>query len=182
MKRFSLLIAIVLCCTLAVQAQRGEPQGQRWWVGAHTALGFGANTRLINYTLGLAPMYGYRIIPQVSIGPRASILYNHYRFRDDFGNVFEKVNVVDTGIGAFIRGQVYRQYFAQAELMYENVQIPIGNGEKITYNGMNAYLGIGMNGGGSNPTFEIMLAYDLNLNRILRNNLINARFGFTLFY
>lgn len=182
MKRFSFLIAIVCCLALSLHAQRGEPQGQRWWVGAHTALGFGASTRLINYTLGLAPMYGYRIIPQISVGPRASILYNHYRFRDDFGNVFLKINAVDTGIGAFIRGQVYRQYFAQVELMYENIQIPLTNGEKQNFSGMNAYIGAGMNSGGNNPTFEIMLAYDLNLQAILKNNLLNARFGFTLFY
>jgi hypothetical protein len=182
MKRFSLLIAIVCCLTLSLQAQRGEPQGQRWWTGAHTAIGFGASTNLINYTFGLAPMYGYRIIPQISVGPRASILYNHYRFRDDFGNPFLKFNLVDLGLGAFVRGQVYRQYFAQVELMYESVQVPFNNGDKITYNGMNAYIGIGMNSGGNNPSFELMLAYDLNLQAIYRNNLINGRFGFTLFY
>lgn len=182
MQRILLLITICFCCSFVAQAQRGEPQGQRWWVGAHTAIGFGASTTLINYTLGLAPMYGYRIIPQISIGPRVSVLYNHYRLRDFGGNVYQKINVLDTGVGAFIRGQVYRQYFAQAELMYEKVEFPTVNGEKEKVRGMNAYLGIGMNSGGSNPTFEIMLAYDLNLQAIFRNNLINGRFGFTLFY
>ena len=47
---------------------------------------------------------------------------------------------------------------------------------------MNAYIGAGLNGGGRNPTFEVMIAYDLNLQGIFRNNLLNGRFGFTLFY
>jgi hypothetical protein len=127
-------------------------------------------------------MYGYRIIPQISIGPRLSVLYNHYRFRDDFGNVAETINTVDLGIGAFLRGEVYRQYFIQAELMYEKAEFPVLFAENQIFNGMNAYIGAGMNSGGNNPTFEVMIAYDLNLQAIRRNNLINGRFGFTLYY
>lgn len=182
MQRFLILICLCLSFSLAAQSQRGAPEDQRWWLGAHTALGFGASFNQINYRIGLAPMYGYRIIPQISVGPRVSILYNHYRFRDDFGNVAETINTVDLGIGAFLRGQVYRQYFVQAELMYEKAEFPVLFGENQIFNGMNAYIGAGMNSGGNNPTFEVMLAYDLNLQAIRRNNLINGRFGFTLYY
>ena len=55
-------------------------------------------------------------------------------------------------------------------------------GDESKINGMNAYIGVGMNSRGNTPSFEIMLAYDLNLQAIYKNNLINGRFGFTLFY
>ena len=182
MRNFLLILVLGLSCYTQLQAQAGEPQGRRWWVGAHTAIGFGASTTLINYRLGLAPMFGYQLIPGISVGPRASILYNHFRFRDIGGNVIETYNVVDTGIGAFVRGQVYRQYFIQGELMYESIENINQFGDESKINGMNAYIGIGMNSRGNTPSFEIMLAYDLNLQAIYKNNLINGRFGFTLFY
>ena len=184
MQRLILFLGLCFCLAGSLTAQRraADADERRTWFGAHTALGFGASFYQINYRLGLAPMYGYRVIPQISVGPRAGILYNHYRFRDDFGNVVETINTVDLSFGAFLRGQIYRQYFAQAEMMYEKVEFPVINADNQIIKGMNAYLGIGMNSGGSNPSFEVMLAYDLNLQAIRRNNLINGRFGFTIFY
>lgn len=182
MRNCILILLLTLSCYTFAQAQTDETQGQRWWTGAHTTVGLGASTTLVNYTLGLAPMFGYQVVPGISVGPRASILYNHFRFRDIGGNLIQKYNVVDLGIGAFIRGQVYRQYFAQAELMYESIENINQFGQESKINGMNAYIGIGMNSRGRTPSFEIMLAYDLNLQAIFKNNLINGRFGFTLFY
>ena len=182
MRNLLLILVFTLSCYTFLQAQSSEPQGRRWWTGAHTAIGFGASTQFINYTLGLAPMFGYQVIPGISVGPRASILYNHIRLRDIGGNVIQTYNVVDTGIGAFVRGQVYQQYFLQAELMYESIDNIDLSGSAGRLNGMNAYIGAGMNSRGRTPSFEIMLAYDLNLQAIFKNNLLNFRFGFTLFY
>ena len=179
--RYSFLILI--CCCLGftqMHAQNDRSDDDRnWWVGAHTNIGFGASTQQITYIAGIAPMYGYRVLPIISVGPRASVLYRHVRLRDIGGNLVSTVNLVDTGIGGFVRAEVFRQYFAQAELVYESID----NGPNIDrVNGMNAYIGIGMNSGGSNPSFELMLLYDLNLQAILKQSLLNYRFGFTLYY
>ena len=176
-----ILIFIISCYTIGSAQSRGSEE-RIWWTGAHTTIGFGASTDFINYTLGLAPMLGFEFIPGISVGPRASILYNHVRLRDIGGNLLATFNVVDTGLGAFLRGQVYREYFLQVELMYESIDNIDISGTQDRVNGMNAYIGAGLNSGGRNPSFEVMIAYDLNLQAIFKNNLLNGRFGFTLFY
>lgn len=180
--RYSLLIlAVGLLGFTQLNAQRGtDNQDRNWWVGAHTNLGFGANTQQISYTLGIAPMFGYRVLPYLSVGPRASVLYRHVRLRDIGGNLIQTFNLVDNGLGGFVRAEVFRQYFAQAELVYESLDTVDPTFGRI--NGFNSYIGLGMNSGGRNPSFEIMLLYDLNLQAVFKQNLLNYRFGFTLYY
>ncbi len=184
MKHTVLMLAILFLGVQTMAAQQSESSSfkDKTWYGSHVALGFTASSARSDISLGLAPMMGYRIFKPISVGPRASLLYQHTRFRNFNGDVVEKFNSVDKGIGAFIRAEVYRQYFIQAELMYESIDIPVFGGENQKINGMNSYIGVGMNAGGQNPSVDLMLTYDLNLQAINKLNLINVRFGFTLYY
>lgn len=193
MRNLLLILILTLSCYTNMSAQdqsRVRSADQIWWTGAHTALGFGIGTdpftgvSTTSYTIGLSPMLGFEVIPGISVGPRASILYNHIRQRITPGDPFRKFNFVDLGLGAFFRGQVYRQYFLQAELMYESLDdINPFTGDQSRLTGLNAYIGAGLNSGGRSVSTEIMIAYDLNLLRAFRNNNpIGGRFGFTLFY
>lgn len=185
MKNTILILSLLVFSLQAVAAQKSSDRTfkDKTWYGAHIALGFGASSSQSAFTLGIAPMAGYRILDPISIGPRASILYRHLRFLDFSGNLIQKINIVDKGIGAFIRAEVYRQYFAQIELMYESTVNQIANnGDQIRVKGANAYIGIGTNIGGRNPSIELMVTYDLNLQAIRKSDLINFRFGFTINY
>ncbi len=189
MRKLLFILTFAISCFTHLSAQ-SDDQGERiWWTGAHTAIGFGVGTDFngvttTSYTVGLAPMLGFELLPGLSAGPRASILYNHIRQRITPGNPFRTFNFVDYGLGVFARGEIYREYFIQAELMYESLDdINPFTGAQSRLNGMNAYIGVGLNRGGRNPSTEIMIAYDLNLLRAFRNNNpIGGRFGFTLFY
>lgn len=185
MKKIILVLSLLVLGLQTMSAQKSEKSSfkDKTWYGAHMALGFGASSTQSAFTLGIAPMMGYRIMGPISIGPRANILYRHLRFLDFSGNLIQKINIVDKGVGVFLRAEVYRQYFAQVELMYESTVNQIANnGDQIKVNGANAYIGIGTNIGGRNPSIELMLTYDLNLQATLKSDLINFRFGFTINY
>ncbi|MEL6658061.1 MAG: hypothetical protein AAFY48_18085 [Bacteroidota bacterium] len=189
MRNLVLILIFTISCYTNIFAQSNDRGEQLWWTGAHTAIGFGVNTDIFgitttSYTIGLAPMLGFELLPGLSAGPRASILYNHLRQSVSRGDLLRKFNFVDYGLGIFARGEVYRGYFIQAELMYESLDdVNPFTAEQNRINGMNAYIGVGFNQGGRTPSTEIMIAYDLNLLRAFRNNNpIGGRFGFTIFY
>lgn len=184
MKNTILLLAILFMGVQTMTAQKSEGNSfkENTWYGAHVGLGFNASSARSDFSVKLAPMMGYRIFDPISVGPRANISYQHTRFRDFGGEPYLKLNFVDLGLGAFVRAQVYRQYFVQAELMYERVEVLTQSLEEEKVNGMNAYIGVGMNSGGSNPSADLMLMYDLNLQSLRKLNLIDLRFGFTIYY
>ncbi len=185
MKKTILILCLFILSVQTMVAQKSNNSSllDKTWYGAHLALGFGASSTQSAITLGIAPMVGYRIFDPISVGPRVNILYRHLTFKDFSGNLIQKINIVDRGIGVFLRAEVYRQYFVQAELMYESTVNRITNaGDQIRVKGTNAYIGVGTNVGGRNPSVELMVTYDLNLPSIYKNNLINFRFGFTMNY
>ena len=182
-----LLSLTAFSTTLNAQSAKRETQGTRWWYGAHVNLGFSASQFQSFLSVGVSPMMGYKVTPALSVGPRAKIIYNNYRVRDGFGNAIGK-GILDLGLGAFTRVNVYQGFFAQGEFGYESNGYPRTNGVDIfvdRLNGLNAYVGAGFNSGagnGSRIAYEVMLAYDLNLLRANTLALLNYRFGFTIFY
>lgn len=184
MKPFRLLLfCLAIALTTHVSAQR-EIQGQRWWYGSHINLGFSGSTFQSVFSIGLEPMVGYKLMPFLSVGPRAKMIYTNVRIKDFAGNV-EGTGVFDYGLGAFIRPSIYRGFFAQGEIGYENNgQVFLSNQLEVRrIDGINAYIGAGYNSSsGGNLAYEVMLAYDLNLLRINTLDLLNYRIGFTLYY
>lgn len=177
-----LFLFLVLALSASLHAQ--DAQGRRWWYGSHVNLGFSANTFQSVFSIGLEPMAGYKVLPFLSVGPRAKMIYTNLRVRDFAGNT-EGVGVMDYGLGGFVRGSVFRGFFAQGELGYENVgQVFLSNRLEVQrVAGINAYVGAGYNSSsGGNMAYEVMLAYDLNLLRVNTLDLLNYRIGFTLYY
>ena len=135
--------------------------------------------------LGISPMAGYKVTPALSVGPRAKLNYTNFRFRPVFGGQTVSEGVIDYGLGAFVRANVYRGFFAQGEVGYENNGQLRFDGDFIEdrISGINAFLGAGYNSStGGNLAYEVMLAYDLNLIRTNTLDLLNYRVGFTIFY
>jgi hypothetical protein len=188
MQKLILVFLLLMGSLTVINAQRGdrETQGDRWWYGAHVNLGFSASTFESVLGLGVSPMAGYKVTPVLSVGPRAKLNYTYFRFRQFGGPETTGEGLVDYGLGAFVRANIYRGFFAQGEIGYEN------NGQ-LTYNGsdffetrisgINAFIGAGYNSSsGGNVAYEVMLAYDLNLININTLDLLNYRVGFTVFY
>lgn len=186
MKRIILFVFVIGCSLLMIQDVKAQDQvtfKDHLWYGSHASLGFAASSNESQLLLGLAPMVGYKIIEPLSVGVRGNLAYNRISF--DYGSK-QVFNTVDLGIGSFVRGQVYGQYFVQMDLMYESLEVLINNSES-KINGMNAYIGVGMNARDGNPSFEAMLTYDFFLHdnrhdNIYKSNLIGARFGITYRY
>jgi len=184
-----LFVFLLLVGTIGItnaQSNQRETQGDRWWYGAHINLGFSANTFESVLGLGISPMAGYKVTPALSVGPRAKLNYTNFRFRPVFGGETIGEGVVDYGLGAFVRANVYRGFFAQGEVGYENNGQLRFDGDFIEdrISGINAFIGAGYNSGAGsrNLSYEIMLAYDLNLIGINTLDLLNYRVGFTIFY
>lgn len=186
----SLRILLFALCTLAItqssfaQSRNTEVQGKRWWYGGYFGLGFSGNQNLSVFSTGLSPMAGYKLTPFLSIGPRAIFDYTNYRVRDFAGDVISE-GAIDYGLGAFLRGDIYAGVFAQAEMGYENIGLAslTGSGLNVAReSGLNGYLGLGYNGRTGQTSFEVMLAYDLQM--IDKGTLqpIDYRAGITIFY
>jgi len=185
MKNIVLIFAILFMSVQTMVAQKSENSSfkENAWYGAHVGIGFGASSDRSDFSVKFAPLMGYRVLDFLSVGPRANISYQHTRFRDfNTGDPYLKLNFVDLGVGAFVRAEVFRQYFVQGELMYEQVEVLNTSLEEVKINGGNAYIGVGMNTGDQDFNADLMLMYDLNLQALRKANLIDLRFGFTLYY
>lgn len=185
MKRIILFVFVIGCSLLMMQDVKAQDQvtfKDRLWYGSHASLGFRASSVYSNFLIGVAPMVGYKIIEPLSVGLRGGLTYNRISIEDGFTREKRRFNVVDLGLGIFARGQVYRQYFVQMDLMYESIEEVYTDGTETKINGMNSYIGVGMNARDGNPSVDIMMTYDLNLQSVYKPNLIGARFGITYRY
>lgn len=198
MRRTFLLGLMILGLVAIVQsdlyAQRGKKKSSkneeyfddrggfkhRLWYGGGVSLGFsGSGDCLYCYSLfqfGISPMVGYKVIGDLSVGPRFSFLYNNIRVRVSDG--VESVNPVSWSAGVFTRYKFLNFLFAHAEYGIESRVNSIGvdANEDVVYTRLqrnNAYVGLGYNGSSDSLwSFEIALLYNLNL----PNNVIESPF------
>jgi hypothetical protein len=146
------------------------------WYGGNLNLGFqsGFNSNL--FFFALAPMVGYKVTPEFSIGPRAEFSYSFFKVAVP-GNIL-RYNLFGTGIGPFARYKFFNTLFFHTEYLLEYAQFPgvVLDGSKSGQFFSNYFVGLGYNSGG----FEILILY--NLLDQTRNTLdlpISMRFGFT---
>jgi hypothetical protein len=181
-----MILGLTIVCQSGLYAQGGKKKTSkndeyfddrggfkhRLWYGGGFSLGFSGSGDCIGcyslFQLGLSPMVGYKLIGDLSVGPRVSFLYNNIRVRVGNGNV-ESVNPVSWSVGVFTRYKFLNFLFAHAEYGIENRvnSIGIDFNDKVVFTRLqrnNAYLGLGYNGSsGSLWGFEIALLYNLNL-------------------
>ncbi len=171
--------------TRGTQDDNDQYQGRRTWYGAYFNLGFRANQFESVFSAGLNPMLGYKVTPFLSVGPRVLFSYTNYRFGDGFGNKIDSKGTVDYGLIAVVRGDIYSGVFVQGEVGYENIGRFFLTSNEIVVDrisGLNSYIGLGYNAKRGTTSYEIMLAYDLQLFNKGFINPINYRVGFTVFY
>lgn len=197
MKKISHLACALLCLLLAFQASaqvrsrsaqksKKEPLTfkERLWYGANLqlggGLGFGGSG---SFGLGLAPMVGYKIIEQISVGPRLSASLQTYKQAG-----YKATTLFDTGLSGFVRGRVFRGLFLQGEVGAQwNQQLadPVGNRfTKVTTQRPNQVVGAGWNNARGGFSTEIGAFYNFSVANDLytSNSPWEFRFGFTWKY
>lgn len=140
----------------------GEPRPERFvdnlWFGGGLQLGFSASNGVSLFNVGISPMVGYKVTPNVSFGPRLSLNYN--AFRCDFNDI--KSNYITWEAGMFGRLKVFNQFFVHGEYSLESRRLIISCDEPLKQVRSMPYLGVGYTSGfGGGPGSEILLLFRL---------------------
>ena len=196
--QFSFLLALIFCVsTIDSYGQRGSKKKDvdqyfdesggfkhRLWYGGGFNLGFSGNGFRNQFNLGISPMVGYKIIENLSVGPRVSISYFNIR-QDNGGGQIVKDNFVIYSFGAFTRYKVFNTFFAHVE--YENMRYPDqavweydSQCQRVGFlrSEDNFYAGLGYNSGGI-FAYEFYALYNFNANDCTTDFPIEIRAGFT---
>ena len=139
--------------------------GRDLWFGAGAQLGFSSGNGTSNFIIGVSPMVGYKITPNISFGPRASVTYNSLRF-EFLGGGIERNRWASYSGGLFGRVKVFNQFFAHAEYSIlsdrEFFQTTTGALDNVRVTRAIPYLGGGFTQGGvGGPGYEIMILFRL---------------------
>lgn len=157
--------------------EEGAEFKDKLWYGGSFVLSFGSFNNTSSFVAGLAPMVGYKITPDFSVGPRVEFLYNYYQIRD-FATTY-KFNLFSAGIGPFARYKFFNVIFAHAEYQLDFIQQPFFDANfnpiKVTATNSNFFAGVGYNAGGG----EILVLYNFLANQNSLSRPISFRFGFT---
>jgi hypothetical protein len=157
--------------------------GPIWW-GGNFQLGFSGYNGVSSLQFGLSPMFGYKLTPRFSLGPRVGGLLTRYSYR--FGNTRASVSPVTWSVAGFARYKFIDQLFGHLEYEYQNQGIVLFTNSpnilevaRVPRN--NLYLGAGYSSGVGVNRGEILILY--NFNRTYASGFyqspITFRFGFT---
>lgn len=158
--------------------ETGSGLKSKLWYGGGVNIGFGGYNGFSSFNFGISPMVGYKLIGQLSAGPRIAYDFTSLKQR---GYKSLSLNSFDAGI--FVRYRVFRGLFLQGELSNQWFQdLDYFSGEKYNDQRVNQRLGAGWNfgepgGGGS----EISVLYNFKVANDINTylNPIEYRFGFT---
>ncbi len=154
----------------------------RLWYGADVTLNFFSVPGGNAFNAGIAPMVGYKITDNFSVGPRVEILYRGERYDINTGTDL-KFNSTNYGIGLFTRLKIFQQYFLHAE--YQTLNNEVGyevdfvNNKVLTSRswGDHFYIGGGYGASGGGVGFQISILWDV-LQEFTSSNLpIQYRMG-----
>lgn len=182
MQRIILLYVFALVLGLESAAQNEGSTGEKLWYGGGFNLGISGATGQSAFSIGIAPMVGYKIAGPFSAGPRVSINYTHFRVRLP-NNEIASANPLSWSAGLFGRAKFARNIFGHLE--YELAEtasiasVSIANGLEIwrRQHG-NTFLGAGYTSGNTFAT-EILLLYNLTPPNDQLTQPFVVRFGFT---
>ena len=187
------IMALFIVNDLAAQSSdRPAPQrrtfGQSLWYGGSVNLGFSGGsffgTSSSTFQFGLAPMVGFKIFDEFSIGPRVSLNYLSYTTRIN-GNR-QNVDPLSWSVGLFSRYKIpVNQFnlFVHMELEFENQALVGFNGldlDVVRREVGNTYIGGGYSSG--YPfAYEILILYNLNYREspFINDTPFDIRFGVT---
>lgn len=159
------------------------------WYGGNFTLGFAGSNNQSQFTFGLAPMIGYKLIKDiVSVGPRVGFEYNAVKLQ--YGNQVYKAKPVSYSVGAFARIKPFDNFFAHIEYEHQSAEsidpdgdgyIELNNKNEILTDRLpfdNFYVGAGYNSGGL-WAYEILLLYNTTLPSNSFSSPLVLRFGIT---
>lgn len=191
--QFPLLACLILASQLSFaqrvitskedKAAEKAPQSlkSKLWYGGGVQLGFSSYYGSNVFSFGLSPMVGYKIIEQLSVGPRVELSYTSYKQQG-----YKAIGLFDVDAGVFVRFRVFRGLFLQGELTNAWLQqgvITNGSGslEKIKTQRFNQRLGAGWNFGNGQAGSEIGVFYNFAIANDINayENPLGYRFGFT---
>lgn len=151
------------------------------WYGGGFNLGFSGNNFENLFQLGIAPMVGYKITPQWSVGPRVSFTYTYYSTRT-FNGSPASAQPLNFGGGLFTRYKIIPSIFLHAEVEAASEAIIIRDFSQLVIERVyreNVYLGAGYtssNQGGLG--YELLLLYNVNQPSNVFESPFDIRFGF----
>ena len=153
------------------------------WYGAGAVLQYRGGTFSSQFRIGINPIVGYKLNNFLSVGPRASIVYNAYRFDTGGGGKLSSRNWT-WSVGPFARAKIYRGFFVQAEysLLSDVVITGVTNGQLDELRSTRAvpFLGAGLSQGGGPGAagFEILIMFRLTQPDRLNDAPYEFRTGF----
>lgn len=119
MQKVLLLPILLLFGVLTVVQGQNNRLADRLWYGAGLTGRYQGNSFSSTFAIGVAPMVGYKITPNLSFGPRVSAVVSFYRTRG-FSGGNESANPMDWSVGVFGRYRIAREFFAQVEYAFED--------------------------------------------------------------
>jgi hypothetical protein len=155
--------------------------GPIWW-GGNFQLGFSGYNGISSLQFGLAPMFGYKLTPRFSVGPRVGGVLSYFSYR--YAGTKVSVSTITWSLAGFARYKFIDQLFGHAEYEYQNQAIVLSNGYNLEVARVarnNMYLGAGYSSGFGVNRGEILVLYNLNRSSTLGSfqSPITFRFGFT---
>jgi hypothetical protein len=144
--------------------RRGGEFGSNLWYGAGAQLQFAGGNNQSFFLVGVSPIVGYKINNILSVGPRASVAYNRFRFTT-FGGGDTTESFLTWSAGAFARAKIFGQFFAHAEYSLVNERernFQTGELEGITRPIPFLGGGISQGGGIGAAGFEILVLFRLS--------------------
>ena len=186
MRQYVLLLFTLLLIAQSAHAQNREDEarddlnygnarravqdtGGDLWYGAGATLGFSATNYSSVFRIGVSPIVGYKINNFLSVGPRASLIYNRFHYEETIFNPEINDNSFTWSTGLFTRAKVFRGFFVHAEysLVSEKQFVVDQNTNGIVSERRTRaipFLGAGLSqGGGVGATgFEFLVLFRVN--------------------
>jgi hypothetical protein len=186
--KFNTVLTFLFCIIFSLGSLTPGAYGQRdnrgeekrlidkLWFGGNIGLGFNGSQFNRVFFIGLAPMVGYKITDDWSVGPRLDLSYTH--IRQSIGGNVEKLGFVNVGAALFTRYKVFNNFFAHLESGLNNIPYTdrddMGNLIVVREQRITALVGVGYTAGGG----EIVFLYDLNAPDDSLELPFDFRFGF----
>lgn len=157
---------------------------QKVWYGGNVSLGLTGSGNYTHFFIGISPMVGYKFTDWLSVGPRLSLEFNHFKFAYS-NNTVEKFGIFTDTYAGFARAKIFRGVFGHLE--YGITSIPVddysqGRRRILKEYYEQAQVGIGYNAGYEKFSSEIMLLYNLSNNKLSYYDPFEIRFGITYNY
>jgi hypothetical protein len=168
----------------------------RLWYGGSFVLNGGTDQQfdpstggafeISQFTVGVTPMVGYKIIGGLSAGPRVGYNLTTYRIKDPISVDIIKTTLHDYSLGVFARYKFLQTFFVQTDYEYastSSVSLSRDTNRKLIATKIredrdNFYGGLGYNGGGL-VGYEVALMYNFLAPENSPNIPITFRIGFT---